>query len=189
MITEPSELNRKTNRLPSPLSKSMPKLIEPSEHKKMYVSMNAKDIRMNPAFPVPTPADMKDDLSRIKNAKTWLLAQDVPEKFSAEDMNLLSDIIQAGVPPLTDYPDYEKDLLRTMQVDAAAYWIWLQSECGEANLFHAILKRFADLRTCAGNVWEWVRAGYPLRGSEAWKHVEHKVDMHQDSINLATFGG
>ena len=115
-------------------------------HKKMYVTMNPKDIRMNPAFLVPTYADMKDDLSRIKNAKTWLLAQDVPEKFSAEDMNLLSDIIQAGVPPLTDYPDDEKDLLRTMQVDAAAYWIWLQSECGEANLFHAILKRFADLR-------------------------------------------
>ena len=106
--------------------------------------MKIEDILMNPLLPEPTDADMKDDLLRIKNAKTWLLAQDFPEMFSAEDMNLLTDIIQAGVPPLTDYPEY--DLLRTMQVDAAAYWIWLQSDCGEANLCHLILKMFADLR-------------------------------------------
>jgi hypothetical protein len=117
---------------------------EHTEEPQLVKLVNPEDILMNPAFPVPTYADMKDDLRRIKNAKTWLLAQDVPEKFSAEDMNLLTDIIQAGVPPLTDYPEY--DLLRTMQVDAAAYWIWCQSECGEANLCHLILKMFDDLR-------------------------------------------
>ena len=89
---------------------------------------------------------MMDDLRRIKNAKTWAVAHDVPEECSAEDMNLLSDIIKAGVPSLSDYQEGEQDVLTDMQVDVAAYWIWCQSECGEAQLFQALMKRFAVLR-------------------------------------------
>ena len=77
--------------------------------KAMEETRNPSHIEYNPAAPVPQ--DMLGDLRRIKDAKTWVSAHDVPEEYSTDDMNLLANIIEVGVPPVTCYEEQEQEFL------------------------------------------------------------------------------
>ena len=101
-------------------------------------------IEYNPARPVPK--NMLGELRRIKDAKTWVLAHDIPEDYSADDMSLLANIIQVGAPPVTCYEEHEQEYLSEKNVDVAAYWIWCQCDRGDAFVFNALITHLGDLR-------------------------------------------
>jgi hypothetical protein len=101
-------------------------------------------IEYNPARPVPK--NMLGELRRIKDAKTWVLAHDIPEDYSADDMSLLANIIQVGAPPVSCYEEVEQEYLSQENVDVAAYWIWCQCVRGDAFVFNALITHLGDLR-------------------------------------------